>query len=136
MAKVQVKKFSGADETRTFPHGRVELLNVPGGGTIGRAIFEPGWRWSKDVQPIAGTRSCQMAHSVYVLSGRTVVRMDDGEQRELGPGDYAFIPPGHDGWTVGDEPCVALDMTGMTEYAKPSAGTGAQPSQGSTPAQH
>ncbi len=117
MPKLTMKKFSSADETRTFPHGRVELLNTTH-GTIGRAIFEPGWRWSKDVRPIAGTRSCEMAHSIYVLSGRTRVRMDDGEELEFGPGDYAFIPPGHDGWTVGSEPCVALDMTGLAEYAK------------------
>ncbi len=122
MTKLQVKKFASADETRTFPHGRVELLNVPG-GTLGRVIFEPGWRWSKDVKPIAGTKSCQIAHAVYVLSGRTHVRMDDGEERELGPGEYAFIPPGHDGWTVGDEPCVALDLLGMADYAKASAST-------------
>ncbi len=119
MSKLLVKKFSSADEVRTFPHGRIELLTVSG-GTIGRAIFEPGWRWSNDVKPIAGTRSCEMAHSVYVLSGKTRVRMDDGEERDLGPGDYAFIPPGHDGWTVGNEPCVVLDLIGMAEYAKAS----------------
>ncbi len=119
MSKVLVKRFSSADETRTFPHGRVELVHSTG-GAIGRVIFEPGWRWSTDVKPIAGTRSCEMAHSVYVLSGRTHVRMDDGEEQELGPGDYAFIPPGHDGWTVGNEPCVMLDMIGMAEYAKAS----------------
>jgi mannose-6-phosphate isomerase-like protein (cupin superfamily) len=118
--RLQTKRFSAADETRTFPHGRVELLNVPG-GVIGRAVFEAGWSWSKDVKPIAKTESCEMAHSLYVLSGRTHVRMDDGEELDLGPGDYAFIPPGHDGWTVGDETCVCLDMAGMAEYAKPSA---------------
>jgi mannose-6-phosphate isomerase-like protein (cupin superfamily) len=119
--KLQVKSFSAADETRTFPHGHVELLNVPD-GIIGRAVFEPGWRWSNDVKPIANTASCQVAHSIYVLSGRTHVRMDDGEELELGPGDYAYIPPGHDGWTVGDEACVALDMVGMAQYAKASPG--------------
>ncbi len=125
MAKLKVKKFASPDETRSFPRGRLDLLNVPS-GSIGRVIFEPGWRWSKDVKPIAGTQSCQMAHSIYVLSGRTHVKMDDGEEAELGPGEYAFIPPGHDGWTVGDEPCVALDMTGMAEYAKASASSTAE----------
>jgi mannose-6-phosphate isomerase-like protein (cupin superfamily) len=118
--KLQVKKFSAADETRTFPHGRVELVHVPG-GTMGRAIFEPGWKWSSDVKPIANTKSCEMAHSIYVLSGRTHVRMDDGEELDLGPGDYAYIPAGHDGWTVGDEACVCLDMVGLAQYAKPPA---------------
>jgi hypothetical protein len=120
MAKIEVKKFSAADETRPFKgHGRVEILNI-GGGSVGRAIFEPGWKWSVDVGPIAGTKSCQMAHSAYVLSGRTHVVMDDGTEVDLGPGDYAIIPPGHDGWTVGNEPCVILDVIGMAEYAKPS----------------
>jgi hypothetical protein len=122
MATLNVKQFSSADETRTIPHGRIELLKVPG-GPLGRAIFEPGWKWSNDVKPIVGTRSCEVTHSVYVLSGRMRVRMDDGEERELGPGDYAFIPPGHDAWTVGDAPCVSLDMMGMADYAKASAGT-------------
>ncbi len=121
MSKLLVKKFSAADETRTIPHGRVELVNAPG-GTIGRVIFEPGWKWSKDVKPIAGTKSCEMAHSVYVLSGRSHVRMDDGDEMEIGPGDYAYIPPGHDGWTVGNEACVMLDMIGMAEYAKAALG--------------
>jgi quercetin dioxygenase-like cupin family protein len=120
--KLHMKKFSAADETRTFPHGRVELLNVPG-GTIGRVIFEPGWSWANDVKPIAKTESCEVAHSIYVLSGRTHVRMDDGEELDLGPGDYVYIPPGHEGWTVGDEACVCLDMAGMAQYAKPAAGT-------------
>lgn len=131
--KLHTKKFASPDETRTFPHGRVELLETPG-GIIGRAIFEPGWRWSTDVKPIANTESCQVAHSIYVLSGRTHVRMSDGQELELGPGDYAFIPPGHDGWTVGDEACVALDLAGMAEYAK--ASPEARPETGSAPSPH
>jgi quercetin dioxygenase-like cupin family protein len=132
MAKLNVKKFAAADETRNFPHGRVELLEIPG-GTIGRVIFEPGWRWSKDVKPVARTQSCQVAHSIYVLSGKTHVRMDDGEERDLQPGDYAYLPPGHDGWTVGDEPCVVLDMIGMAEYAKASPGVAATESDSASP---
>lgn len=131
--KLHVKKFSAADETRTFPHGRVELIDVPG-GTIGRVIFEPGWSWSNDVKPIANTKSCEMAHSIYVLSGRTRVRMDDGEELDLGPGDYAYIPPGHDGWTLGDEACVCLDLVGMAEYAKASREK--RPSPESAPSSH
>jgi quercetin dioxygenase-like cupin family protein len=80
-----------------------------------------------DVKPLAGTKSCQASHSGYVLSGRMRIVMDDGQQIEVGPGDYAVIPPGHDAWTVGNEACVMLDVAGMENYARPSreAGTGA-----------
>ena len=71
------------------------------------------------MKPIAGTDSCQAPHLGYVVSGRQKVRMDDGTEMEFGPGDVVCIPPGHDGWTVGDEPCVVLDFSGMTDYAKP-----------------
>jgi hypothetical protein len=113
MAKLTVKKFTSPEETRPFrAHGRVDLLSIEG-GTVGRGIFEPGWRWSNDVKPIAGTKSCQAFHSGYVLSGRMHLIMDDGQEAEVGPGDYVVCPPGHDAWTVGDEPCVMLDVAGM-----------------------
>jgi EutQ-like cupin domain len=117
MAKMLLKKFSSADETRPFPHGRVDILKI-GDGTVGRAVFEPGWKWSRDVQPIAGTKSCEASHSAYVLSGRMHVVMDDGEEGDFGPGDYLVIPPGHDAWTVGNETCVVLDFSGMEHYAQ------------------
>lgn len=122
MAKMLLKKFSSADETRPFKaHGYVDILNVEG-GTVGRGVFEPGWKWSEDVKPLAGTKSCEAAHSGYVLSGSMHVVMDDGQEEEMGPGDYFVIPPGHDAWTVGDEPCVLLDFAGMSDYARQARG--------------
>ena len=84
-----------------------------------RGVFEPGWRWSTDIAPIAGTASCQTRHLGYALSGRMQVRMDDGTERELKAGDAAVIPPGHDAWIVGNEQCIAIDFTGVAHYAKP-----------------
>jgi quercetin dioxygenase-like cupin family protein len=120
MPGVERKSFDKPDETRKFQaKGQVELINV-GGGVVGRATFEPGWRWSEHVAPIAGTSSCQAAHLGYVISGRQAVRMDDGTELEFGAGDIVSIPAGHDGWTIGDEPCVVLDFAGMADYARPS----------------
>jgi hypothetical protein len=104
------------DEVSKFTSGRIELANL-GEATIGRVILEPGWKWSKDVKPIANTNSCQFAHTQYAISGRIRVRMDDGTEQEFGPGEAMYIPPGHDGWVVGNEPFVAIDFTGMKEYA-------------------
>ena len=120
MAGLERKRFENPDEARPFQgKGQVEIVNI-GDGVIGRATFEPGWRWSEHVRPIAGTDSCQMAHVGYVVSGRQVIKMDDGTELEIGAGDVVSIPAGHDGWTVGDEPCVVLDFAGMATYAKPS----------------
>ncbi len=118
MASVERKRFDSPDETRAFADkGHVELVNI-GGGVVGRAVFEPGWRWSEHVKPIAGTDSCQAAHVGYVVSGQQVVRMDDGTELEFSAGDVVAIPPGHDGWVVGNEPCVVIDFAGMADYAK------------------
>jgi uncharacterized cupin superfamily protein len=118
VVELESKSFSSPDEVRPFADkGQVELVKV-GDGVVGRATFEPGWRWSEHVKPIAGTDSCQAAHMGYVVSGRQAVRMDDGTEIEFGPGDVVAIPPGHDGWVVGDEPCVVVDFIGMENYAK------------------
>jgi quercetin dioxygenase-like cupin family protein len=109
--------FSRPQETRTFPKGKVDLITISG-VTFGRATFEPGWRWSTHVKPIAGTDSCQAAHLGVQLSGTMHIRMDDGTERDLGPGQVVNIPPGHDGWVVGNEPVVFIDITGMENYAK------------------
>ena len=112
------KNLSKADETRTFPKGHLDVVNV-GGHSMGRATFEPGWKWSESVKPIAQTDSCQAAHMGYVISGRMVVVMDDGTKFEFGPGDAMSIPPGHDAWVVGNENCVVVDFVGFENYAKP-----------------
>lgn len=111
------KSLDSPDDTRTFPNGKVELVTL-GGITLGRGTMQPGWRWSKDVKPIAGTESCQATHTGHVISGRLHIRMDDGSEAELGPGDAYVIPSGHDAWVVGDEPYVGVDVTGMADYAK------------------
>lgn len=117
MATLQKKSIKEPDEIRNFPNGKIALINI-GEATLGIATFEPGWRWSQDVKPIAKTESCQMKHSGYQISGRLHVKMDDNTEEEFGPGDFAVIPPGHDAWVVGDENVVTIDVTGMTNYAK------------------
>jgi mannose-6-phosphate isomerase-like protein (cupin superfamily) len=106
------------EEVRQFPDGsgRLELVNVKG-GAVGRATFLPGWRWSEHIKPVAKTQSCEAAHLGYFITGRMKVVMDDGEEMEFGPGDFGMIPPGHDAWIVGSEPCVVIDWQGFADYA-------------------
>jgi len=118
----ELKSLNSPDEVRKFDKGRVELVNV-GGVAIGRATFEPGWKWSTCVtcvKPIAKTNSCQAAHYGYQLSGTMTTRMDDGTERTSKAGDVFNIPPGHDAWVVGNEPVVVVDFQGMVDYAKQS----------------
>ncbi|WP_354644375.1 cupin domain-containing protein [Kitasatospora camelliae] len=119
MAGAVRKSFDDPEETRPFVGGKgqVELVEL-GSTAVGRGTFNPGWKWSEHVKPLAGTDSCQSAHVGYCLSGRMVIRMDDGTETEVGPGDALEIPPGHDAWVIGDEPCVVLDWQGFTDYAK------------------
>ncbi len=114
------KSLNQPDETRPIPNGngKVEVVNL-GGATVMRATFEPGWKWSEHVKPIAQTESCQVAHTGYIVSGRLHVRMDDGTEVEMGPGEASITPAGHDAWVVGDEPVVFLDFAGAATYAKP-----------------
>ena len=120
MGGLERKGFDQADEKRPFKDkGQVELVSM-GDGVVGRATFEPGWRWSEHVKPIAGTDSCQAAHMGYVVSGRQKILMDDGTELEISAGDVVSIPPGHDGWVIGDEACVVVDFSGMGNYAKPN----------------
>jgi len=107
--KPDVKNLDQPDEKRSFEHGELQFVNL-NGVTIARGQLGPGWKWSVDVKPAAGTESCQIAHAGVVLSGRFHVRMDDGDEVELGPGDAHTVPPGHDAWVVGDEPCVIIDF--------------------------
>ena len=120
MQETAHKEFGTPDETREFPHGRAEILMISG-DEIGRYIFEPGWRWSNDVKPIAGTESCQAPHFQFHVSGRLAIRMDDGTEFVAGPGDVTSLPKGHDAWVVGDEPAVVVDWFGASNYAKAAA---------------
>lgn len=100
------------DEVRTYDKTRFELAKV-GDVTVMRCTYEPGFVWSECVgQKLAADGSCQATHTGYVISGRLHVRMDDGTEAEVGPGDAYCIPPGHDGWVVGDETYVSIDVTG------------------------
>ncbi|MCU1344769.1 MAG: cupin [Acidimicrobiia bacterium] len=119
MSRLIRKSFDKAEETRPFEgnSGQLQLVNLDE-GAVGLATFKPGWRWSEHVKPIAKTDSCQAAHTGYFVSGRMKVVMDDGEEMEYGPGDFAIMPPGHDAWIVGDEPCVVIDWQGFADYAK------------------
>ena len=113
-----VKSFVRPEETRSFEKGRMDVVTL-GGVTFGRATFEPGWKWSTCVKPVVKTETCQTAHLGYQISGRLHVRMDDGTEKEIGPGEVCSIPPGHDAWVVGNERVVILDITGAGDYAKP-----------------
>jgi formylglycine-generating enzyme required for sulfatase activity len=116
-SQVEWKDFAKADEIRTFGHGKMELLNI-GGGSVGRLVLEPGWRWSVDVKPIAGTEWCEAPHFQYLVSGRIHVLMKDGREFDLGPGSVSYLPAGHDAWVVGNEPVVGVDWHGATNYAR------------------
>lgn len=118
--KVVVKRLDHPDEERRFEKGQFRLVSV-GGSEIGRAEYQPGWRWSTHVGPTAGTPSCEVEHVGLVVSGRVAVQMDDGEEWILGPGDVFYVPPGHDSWVVGDEPYVSLHLQGAASYAAPPA---------------
>lgn len=113
----EVMNFGEPDEVRNFPKGHLELINI-GGATVGRGVFEPGWRWSDSVKPIAGTKSCEAPHFQYQVSGTMKVLMDDGTELECKAGDVTLIPPGHDAWVVGNEPVIVIDFQGMVDYAK------------------
>jgi len=116
METMNKKTLDRPEEKREFPKGQLELVTI-GGVTFGRATFQPGWKWSESVKPIAKTDSCLAPHTQYHISGRLHVKMDDGTEMEYGPGDVGVIPPGHDAWVVGSEPAVMIDITGMKHYA-------------------
>ena len=106
---IEIKRFDSPDEHRSFEgNGGLDIVSVFG-QTISRGTFEPGWKWSVNVKPIAGTDSCQVSHLGYCVSGRMRVVMDDGSDGECGPGDVIAIPPGHDAEVIGDEQVVTID---------------------------
>lgn len=118
MNEVLLKRFEQPDETREFEHGKFEIITI-GGLTIGRATYQPGWKWSKHVGPMAGTPFCEVEHVGLVISGRATAAMQDGEVYQLSPGMVFHVPPApHDSWVVGDEPYVSLHFLGADHYAK------------------
>ena len=120
MAGLHVGDFGSPDEVRSPDKTKVDVVRMGDSTTAARLTLQPGWRWSESVGPIAGTPSCQIHHNCYVVQGRLHIRMDDGGEGEVGPGDVFVCPPGHDAWVVSDEPCVLYDFAGSMaqEYAK------------------
>jgi quercetin dioxygenase-like cupin family protein len=116
MFEVVLKRFDNPDEVRTFDKGRFELVRIAG-MTIGRATFEPGWKWSIHVGRLLGKKSCDVEHVGVVISGRATAAMDDGRVIEMQAGDIFYIAPGHDSWVVGQEPYVSLHLLGASDYA-------------------
>ena len=117
MQQTEHRSFDDSDDRREFPNGRADILKV-GDAEIGRLTLQPGWRWSNDVKPIAGTASCEAPHFQYHVAGRLAIRMDDGTEFIAGPGDVTSLPSGHDAWVVGDEAVVVVDWFGASNYAK------------------
>ena len=112
------KGFDSPDEVREFPHGKGEIINI-GGGEVGRYTLEPGWRWSEHVKPVAGTDWCEAPHFQYSVSGTVRVKMSDGTEFDVGPGEVSVLEPGHDAWVVGDEPAIIVDWGGAHTWGKP-----------------
>jgi mannose-6-phosphate isomerase-like protein (cupin superfamily) len=117
MFEVVLKRFDQPDEIRNFPRGKFELVRI-GAMTVGRATYDPGWKWSVDVGQASGQKICRVEHVGLVVSGRAVAAMEDGRVVEMKPGDLFYIAPGHDSWVVGDEPYVSLHFMGAADYAR------------------
>ena len=118
MPRLQRKSFATPDQVRQFPTGRCDIVSLDE-MTVGRFVFQPGWRWSKDVAPIAQTSSCQFRHLGYTISGSLQVHMDDGTTLLIGPGEAYEIPPGHDAWVLGDEAWCAVEFASAHTYGVP-----------------
>jgi quercetin dioxygenase-like cupin family protein len=121
MHEVILKRFEQPDEVRVFEKGKFELVHI-GGMTIGRATYEPGWRWSVHVGRALGKTSCDVEHVGMVMAGRATAAMDDGRVFEMKPGDIFYIEAGHDSWVVGDEPYVSVHLMGASDYAAHKTG--------------
>ena len=117
MLEMILKSFDTPDETRVFEKGKLEIVRI-GGMVLGRASYEPGWRWSEHVSPIAGTPLCEVEHVGMVLSGRAMAAMNDGTEVELAAGTLFYVPPiAHDSWVIGDESYIPLHFLGAEQYA-------------------
>ena len=114
---VDIKRFDSPDEVCTFDKGKFEIVHL-GSVTIGRATYQPGWKWSEHVGRAMGKKSCDIEHVGMVISGRATAAMDDGRVIEMKAGDIFYIEPGHDSWVVGNEPYVSVHLMGVGDYAK------------------
>ena len=112
------KSLDAAADVRTFEKGRMDVVKIAG-GSIGRGTFQPGWRWSESVGPLIGATECPLAHTGFIVQGRMKIAMTDGDEFEVSAGEAIHIAPGHDAWTLGDEPCVVLEVLSAEEYAQP-----------------
>ena len=109
MPTMEKKSLNQPEEMNTPEKLKMEAVTIRG-ITLRRVTTEPGWQWSKHLKLIQNTESCQKDHLLYVISGRLRVRMNDGKEEEFGPGDVGSVPPGHDGWTMGNEPVVWIEI--------------------------
>ena len=116
MNQVSLKRFTSPDEARSFEKGSFEVVRL-GGLTIGRASYEPGWKWSTYVGPLVDQSLCQVAYVGMVIARHAMVAMEDGTTYELAPGDLFAIEPGHDSWVIGEEPYIPLHFLGAEDYA-------------------
>jgi uncharacterized RmlC-like cupin family protein len=115
---VILKRFDDPDDVTIFEKGKFETVTL-GGMTIGRATYQPGWKWSVDVGPNVGEAMCDVEHVGMVVSGVATAAFSDGRVTEMKPGDLFYVPPEpHDSWVVGDEPYVSLHFLGATKYAR------------------
>jgi class 3 adenylate cyclase len=119
MIDLRLKSFGAPDQTIELPLLRAEIVEL-GDFTVGYVVHQPGWSWSEHVRPSVGGEWCQARHVGVLLSGRTGVRLEDGTTYELSPRDVVDIPPGHDGWVIGDEPAVMLEWAGLHTFAGPA----------------
>ena len=117
VTELEARSHDSPDELRTPDKTRVEIVRV-GGFTLGRFNFEPGWRWSDCIKPVAGTDSCQLSHVGYAVAGRLTVRLQDGSEMSITPGSSYSIPPGHDAWVEGDERFVGIEVMSAEQFAK------------------
>jgi hypothetical protein len=117
MSVAEHTTFGQPNETRTFEHGKLDLVKI-GDSEIGRLTLEPGWRWSEHVRPLVGTDLCEAPHFQYHVAGTLRIQTSDGHEFDAGPGDVTALPSGHDAWVVGDETVVIVDWWGASNYAK------------------
>jgi class 3 adenylate cyclase len=122
MARLQRKDVGRPDETRIVSKGVIRMYDV-GDSPVSYQVFEPGWRWSESVKPLAGTEWCEYHHLGFSISGRARIQLRDGAEIEIGPQQFFEVPPQHDGWVVGDEPWVQLEWGPASAFAEPAGGS-------------